>query len=219
MRACLGQRGEILGIAHAARRIQAARWCAPLQRAQQLQIRTLVAAHAVQGHDDDVVGPYFSLLQQAARPDELLIAEVQRQDPPLNGDLGACVWQFAHAFAAQYHNRIGHRWGGIRPRRMANPAVNPQFNARMALLDRRHGGYVIALADDGVKISDVQTLEGVQIQKPIDYLQGLAAAMRQRAVQWLVMGAQPQSGVNDMAVHKVNYRNQFEVLAHENSCP
>lgn len=126
----------------------------PPKPSQHGEIRTGGAADAIEGHDDNPLGPELRRLQQRVRTEQLITAKIQRQYRALMPRQPLA--QALHGFqrlAADYRAHARHRWAGA--------CVQPQLAGPEIAQPRQDVGMVTGSLDS-VQISDVEHLERVQ---------------------------------------------------------
>ena len=70
---------EVRQMAHASRRVDAARAGSSNDRGNPLQVRSLARADARERHDDDTLRPKGSVIEQCSRAQKAVAAEVERE--------------------------------------------------------------------------------------------------------------------------------------------
>ncbi|ODV04543.1 MAG: hypothetical protein ABT23_00680 [Thiobacillus sp. SCN 63-57] len=200
-----GQCGQIVNLAHAARRIQATGGIQALQLRQPGQIGAGIHADARQCHDDHLRRPAFGVLQQRGRTEKIVPPEIQRQHTLRR----PCVAfrKNRQALAAQHRPSPTRRLPGFGRRRIGKAAIHPEFEIRMQSLQPLHYTSVIALSQDGVQVGDIDPPERIQCKQPRHHRLGTAGTAQGR-FQRPVFVAPAAKSTHNLSVHQVEYGDE-----------
>ncbi|OJW85582.1 MAG: hypothetical protein BGO62_11910 [Thiobacillus sp. 65-1402] len=200
-----GQRGEIRRVAHAAGRIQPAGRIQAPQLRQACQVGAGAGPDPRQRHGDHIVRPARRIAQQIGRSEKILAAVIQRQHAAI-GVIAACG-RFSQALAAQHRP----------PQAAASPAcggsdigktgIDPPFQSRMGTLQTFQRGPVIAPAENGIQVGNIEPAERIQREQPLHHGLGPAGAAQHGAQRPVfVTPAGPRA--YHLPAHQVEHGNQ-----------
>ncbi len=173
----------------------------PPKPPQHGEIGTGGAANAIEGHDDNPLGPDLRCLQQRGRTKQPTAAKIQRQHrAPIPRQPLAQALHGYQRLAADYRAHARHLGAGA--------CIQPQLAGPEVAQPRQDVG-VVTGSFDGVQISDVEHLERVQALQGGEHRCRLCVAA-EPTCQRTVAVAPAAHRTHHLARHEIHGRYQLE---------
>lgn len=179
-------------------------------RRQTIQVRSETGTDPRKSHRNDLCRPESGTIVQKMRPDKTV-------GPKIEGEyrIGLCCQQIGTGFLTIKNLTADHNGSQIscHPSQqrlsVGDTGVDPEYKILKSASYRKNGVKIVALAENGIEIRNVETPEIMQRKQGRDDLDRYAA-FAQRGVDGAVLGAIPMPSMDNHASLKINDRNQLK---------